>query len=316
MPPFTTKSVTDRKISESSLATAPSQPAEVAPSGVRRSGRIAKEIAILLIGSDTEGKVFSEETKTVLLSRHGAGIISTHKLAPEQELFLRCLDTDKETEVRVVGQLGSQSGCYTYGVAMVAPVDDFWGISFPPLSESDRAADRVWLECKVCRDRVALEHDDIDLDVYAINDGILRYCKQCICTTLWKRSSAPDEAVQAPPAPQPKPADPFAPAPPARRTNRRAHVRTKADFTACVRNPSFDEDDIVVCENISRGGLCFKSRKRYYETTLIEVAVPYEPGGPVIFVPARIVRVQELPGEKRFRCGVAYLHTSRDPRSL
>ena len=51
---------------------------------VRRSSRIPKEINVLLVGSDTEGKVFSEPTKTVLLSRHGAGIVSRYKLSAEQ----------------------------------------------------------------------------------------------------------------------------------------------------------------------------------------------------------------------------------------
>jgi hypothetical protein len=46
-------------------------------STVRRSGRIPREIPILLIGSDMEGTVFSEETKTVMISLHGAGIVST-----------------------------------------------------------------------------------------------------------------------------------------------------------------------------------------------------------------------------------------------
>jgi hypothetical protein len=58
---------------------------------------------------------------------------------------------------------------------------------------------------------------------------------------------------------------------------------------------------------MSRGGLRFKSRKRYFERSAIEVAVPYTPGTQSIFVHARIVFVQELPEEKLFRCGVQYL---------
>src|SRR5260370_422522 len=77
------------------------------PEGMRRSGRIPKEIAILLVGSDLEGKVFSEQTKTVVLSRHGAGIVSQYKLVPEQELILRRLDTNSETEIRAVGVIVS-----------------------------------------------------------------------------------------------------------------------------------------------------------------------------------------------------------------
>ncbi len=79
------------------------------PEGMRRSGRIPKEIAILLVGSDLEGKVFSEQTKTVVLSRHGAGIVSQYKLVPEQELILRRLDTNSETEIRIVGQTTPRS---------------------------------------------------------------------------------------------------------------------------------------------------------------------------------------------------------------
>src|SRR6266436_769198 len=67
---------------------------------LRRSSRIPKEIPILLVGSDMEGKTFSEKAKTVLLSRHGAGIVSEYKLSPEQELILRSLETNKETDAR------------------------------------------------------------------------------------------------------------------------------------------------------------------------------------------------------------------------
>jgi hypothetical protein len=54
----------------------------------RRSGRIAMEIPILLLGTGTTGKMFSEETKTVVLSRHGAGIVSQFAFAPDEVLTL------------------------------------------------------------------------------------------------------------------------------------------------------------------------------------------------------------------------------------
>src|SRR5947207_8491689 len=101
------------------------------PEYLRRSNRIAREIAILLVGSDMEGKVFSEQTKTVLLSRHGAGIVSQYVLSAEQELILRRLDTDKEAEVRVVGQLGSHGERHTYGEGVLGAVFEHWGVDFP-----------------------------------------------------------------------------------------------------------------------------------------------------------------------------------------
>jgi len=102
-----------------------------------------------------------------------------------------------------------------------------------------------------------------------------------------------------PPPPEPPPSEPNMP-----RVNRRKHARVKVSFSACVRHAERGVD-IVTCEDMSRGGLRFKSRKRYCDRTLIEVAVPYTPGQPSLFVPAQIVFTQELPEQQLFRYGVA-----------
>jgi len=104
---------------------------------VRITGRIPKEVPILLIGSDLDGKVFSEPTNTVLLNLHGAGIISHHRLSPEQELILRCPDRNSETAVRIVGEMGSSNVIHTYGLAFVDPNLNFWSLEFPPLTPAN-----------------------------------------------------------------------------------------------------------------------------------------------------------------------------------
>ena len=291
------------------------------PEHLRRSSRIAREIAILLVGSDMEGKVFSEQTKTVLLSRHGAGIISQYVLSAEQELILRRLDTDKEAEVRVVGQLGYHDESHTYGVASLDPEVDLWGVDFPSMTNSEKEASRMLLQCSSCKAREMIQQSDVESDVYLVNEGIVRSCKRCGSSTIWKQATedaggepvrleaTPPEAeeraepvenlpaVSLDPTPGPQPA--------ARTENRRKHVRTKVNFKACVRSYAFG-DDIVTCEDISRGGLRFKSRKEYVAKTEIEVAAPYSPGTPDIFVRGYIVHVVELKQERRFRCGVCY----------
>jgi len=98
-----------------------------------------------------EGKVFSEQTKTVLLSRHGAGIVSQYVLSAEQELILRKLDTDKEVEVRVVGQLGFHGESHTYGVAFLDAEVDLWGVDFPRMTDSEKEARNVLLQCSCCK---------------------------------------------------------------------------------------------------------------------------------------------------------------------
>ena len=294
---------------------------EMPPEGMRRSGRIAREIAILLVGSDIEGKTFSEQTKTVLLSRHGAGIVSQYALSAEQELILRRLDTNKEAEVRVVGNLGAQGKTYTYGVAFLNPETDLWDIQFPSMTDSEKKASLVMLQCSGSKTREMVEQSDLESDVYRVNEGIVRTCKNCGASTYWRRpiDDAGEEPVASETAtleseergkpgrvPPPAPADPAPALQTAPRVeNRRKHVRTKVNFKACIRSYTFGED-IVTCEDMSRGGLCFKSRKEYAAKAEIEVAAPFSPGTQAIFVRGQIVHVTELKRERRFRCGVCY----------
>ena len=345
---------------------------------VRSSGRIPKEIPILLIGDDLGGKVFSERTRTVVLSLHGAGILSRHKLSPEQELVLRWPEQNKETEIRVVGQLGTHDGVHTYGVAFVDPKLNFWGVEFPPVSPFEREMGLLSLVCNSCKAQEKIDDAGIEADICATNEGVMRFCKRCGSSTLWKpaknvsppepallangqmslfspsSSQAPAVAPLASPAPSASapafnssPASSSPPAsssarvsayaaypefreepratvltapppekPAAPRVNRRKHPRVKVNYPACVRHPHRDGDDIVLCEDMSKGGLRFKSRKQYYAQSLIEVAVPYQPGQPSIFVPAQIVYVEELPEQQLFRYGVQFLRPTKSRDSF
>jgi hypothetical protein len=351
------------------------------PDGTRRSGRIPKQIALALIGSDIEGRVFSEQTKTVVLSRHGAGIISSYKLSAEQEVVIRSEESHKEIEARIVGQIGSDGDTYIYGIAFLDAQINFWGLDFLDLSETEKQATHTLLECSSCHTREMADHSDLASDVMAVNESIMRYCQKCGLSTLWKKaapggqsteedgsresatarfSSAAERPAEALPSwqresafagpawmhaetlepiapatmlepiapsalvdrsagilPASEPTDtPAAAAPSAavssarvavkERDNRRKHTRTRVNFKACVRRPS-STDDVVACEDMSRGGLRFKSSREYFEKTLIEVAVLYSQGDQAIFVPAQIVYVQELPEQKLYRCGAMYL---------
>ena len=387
---------------------------------VRRSGRIPKEIPIVLIGSDLTGRIFSEQTKTVLLSLHGAGLLSQHKLSPEQEMVLRWPERNKEAEIRVVGEIGEDSGVYTYGVAFFDHVENFWEMEFPPPSAKEQDLGMLTLVCNVCQTLERVDDHSIEADVVATNDGVLRYCKRCGNSTIWKvgqpgavpvvsahatpppalrsqppmlASMAPPQRVASPPAfasrfdpadPGPSPVAPQpanigasayseaapsdlvvglpapaarasitsplrAPQPPAlagslqssassvltlpaatentkgtqpspagkpsqksgpQGVNRRKYPRIKVNYIALVRHAERGEE-FVQCEDVSRGGLRFKSTSRYMEQTLIEVAAPYSSGQAAIFVAARVVFVQELPEQNLFRYGVQYLHADK-----
>src|SRR5712671_4383798 len=177
------------------------------PDGTRRSGRISKQVAINLFGSDMEGRVFSERTKTVVLSRYGAGIVSSYKLSAEQELVIRSEASRRETEARVVGQIGSEGNTYIYGIAFLDRTLNFWDIDFPDLSDSEKLASKTLLECHTCQPREMADHSDLASDVMAVNDSIMRYCQKCGSSTLWKQA-ATDSTPSGGPEEQPRPSSP------------------------------------------------------------------------------------------------------------
>jgi hypothetical protein len=334
----------------------------------RRSGRIAKELHIVLLGTDTAGKVFSEETKTVVLSRHGAGVVSRYRFTPDELLTLRLPDSGKQAVVRLVGQIGEEPGRYVYGLAFVEPDPDFWPMEFPPPESFEQASVCLALECSLCQSHQSVEQHEIEEDVYSVNGNILRHCESCGTSTPWRKvqdagesasavpplessDSTPVRFSRASPASPPKPrfnssppkpaphtakpdfelpetlelalaaAPPLVGAAPAREfdangrpINKRHHVRIRVSFSACVRHPAHT-DEIVECENVSKGGVCFHGLQQYPLNSLIELAAPFSPGETALFVSAKIKRIEALSGGKVFRYGVEYAKSSIPARS-
>src|SRR5580692_3288551 len=92
---------------------------------------------------------------------------------------------------------------------------------------------------------------------------------------------------------------------------RRNRTRVKARVLACIRRRGFQEE-VAVCEDLSKGGISFRSRNQYPEGTRVEVAVPFTPGSAAIFVPIRIVSSQAIPAAGLFRHGAAYVRPPLD----
>jgi hypothetical protein len=85
----------------------------------------------------------------------------------------------------------------------------------------------------------------------------------------------------------------------------RTDPRIKSRVVACIRHGGRDEE--AVCENLSEGGVSFRSRTQYAEGSRVEIAVPFRPGITAIFVPGRIVFSLPVRGAGLFRHGVSYL---------
>ncbi len=298
---------------------------------IRRSGRISKQIPILIMGSDCDGRVFSENTHTVVLSLHGAGIVSEEKLLPEQELTLRAVETNQDAQIRVVGEIGSQGNLHTYGVAFVDERLDFWKISFPPAALPTVQSLKLYLACSACHSTFVVENGEFEFDVCAIHGGLVRFCDFCGYSTVWK-TAHPPRVVAAPVKAEKRVAaesnysgisllvengvktitngfvQPLAEIPKVEQSNRRSRVRAKVSYQACVRSEAFG-DDIVRCIDMSRGGVAFKTTRKYVMNMIVRIAVPYSPsaaGAPVIFVDARIANIRNLDFEM-YRVGVEFL---------
>ncbi len=286
---------------------------------LRRSDRISISIPVEIFGADFTGEHFVEQCKTVIVSRHGATIIVSRKLAPDLELILKRPGTKKEALVRVVGQIGGQHEGYVYGVALMDNTINIWNIYFPALSDSQSAVGRALLECSRCKNREVVYMNEVEAEVYEANLALQRSCPACGNSSVWK--SVPGDLTDEPSAPpppeaaaraegEPAPEDGEPPLPPHEPASavisRRKDLRIKSNMPACIRQPGFDEE-VVTCDDISRGGLAFRSTKRYFLGSRIEVANPYAAGAANIFVPARIVFTQELPKEGVYKYGVSYL---------
>lgn len=314
------------------IATAPVRaPVSVPMEGgakARRGGRISKRVAILLFGTDADGRVFTEETNTVVLSLHGAGIVSHERLIPEQELILRWNEAGRETEVRVVGEIAQQDAWHTYGVAFVDENLDFWEMEFPETTTWQERPAVLWLECGGCRGIVELLNGDFEYDICAIHGGLTKYCEECGLLTVWRKPD--DRAVALRKAKKSEEAQaggnipvieaesakvevqdfvlPIAEPAAAKEVERRARVRAKVSFMACVRSKAFGEE-IVQCIDMARGGVSFRTPNIYEKGAKIEIAVPFAVDAqeaPAIFVKGRIANVKEL-GEGMWRCGVEFL---------
>jgi PilZ domain len=262
---------------------------------VRGSDRISLRMGLVVSGTDAMGTVFVVEGKTILLSRHGAKIMLPRKLAPHQEINIHCVDTGKEADGRVVGQIGQEEGGYYYGVAFINPEAKVWGIEFPPLDEGAQAVGRVILECGGCHVRELTYLDESELEVLENNKSLALYCKRCTDFSVFKRAAVDPSAIEAMPTV----------AAPAQIQDLRRERRRDVRVITCVRSVDFG-DDIVRSRNASRGGLCFESARHYSKDIKVEVAIPYTPGGGNIFMTGRIVRIQHVPGGEVTLYGVSY----------
>jgi hypothetical protein len=132
---------------------------------------------------------------------------------------------------------------------------------------------------------------------------VARLCKNCDAPSIWIEAQTEAQAAESLAA---KPDTEI------RIIPRRNRTRVKARVLACIRKRGFQEE-IAVCEDLSKGGISFRSRNQYPVGSRVEVAVPFTPGSSAIFVPIRIVFSQAITAAGLFRHGASYIRPPSDP---
>ncbi len=268
--------------------------------GLRQSDRVTLRMPVEASWATATGATFKQAAETLLVSRNGGVVRLSEKIEPGQELHLRRhLDGDhwKSARARVVAEIDEDPGGFLYAIHLLDPRCDFWDIDFPAPHKAEEALARLLMECSFCQRREVVYLNELQVRSFEIRKCVARHCRNCDSPSIWVESlsegSATENAAGHAPAEE-------------RIVPRRNRTRVKARVLACIRRRGFAEE-VVVCEDLSKGGLSFRSRNQYAEGSRVEVAVPFAPGTGAIFVPIRIVFSQAIASAGLYRHGAAYI---------
>ena len=267
---------------------------------MRQSDRVSLQMQVQASWLASNGTLVKQSAQTLLVSRNGGVIRLRDKLFPGQELTLqRRLEGDqsKTAQARIVAEIDGEPEGFLYAIAILEPRVDFWDIEFPSPHKADEALARLLMECSFCQRREVAYLNELELKSFEIRKCVARLCKHCDAPSIWVEAHS-EASTDGAPAARNGAQERVVP--------RRNRTRVRARVLACIRRRGFQEE-VVVCEDLSKGGISFRSRNQYPENTRLEVAVPYTPGAGAIFVPIKIVFSQAIASAGLYRHGAAYL---------
>jgi hypothetical protein len=286
-------------------------PTTMRTEGIRQSDRVSLRLPVEASWQGPTGQMVSQVAESLLISRNGGVLRMAEKLDAGQPLTLRRQTTAKDTKTaraRIVAEIDHDPGGFLYAVAIEGPHADFWEIDFPSPAQAEEALARLLMECSFCQRREVVYLNELELKSFEARRCVARLCKFCLAPSIWieslstGRSGNGVSGEQDLATAQSRLANGQA----KKETPSRNRTRVKARVLACIRRRGFQEE-VAVCEDLSRGGLAFRSRNHYPEGTRMEVAVPYTPGSGAIFVPIRIVSARAIPAAGLYRHGAAYI---------
>jgi hypothetical protein len=266
------------------------------------AGTLTSGLKIEVFGQDLEGHHFLEHTRTLIMTREGATIPLSCKLAPDSEVVIRNPATNEEALGRIVGLIHDALFYQVYGIVFVDPSANTWQLDFPEVKPPKPKV----MECIRCNKVDAVLLNEIEMSILDSAQDLHRRCDCDKSSTIWKktdRTVTERRGTKRGTSSLLREISTIEPPPMRTIQERRRGKRTAMKAAGCIR---FREKEAFFdCENVSRGGFQFKSRETYPTGMSLEAAVPYAKNSVNIFVAARIAYHQELLGGFH-RYGVAY----------
>jgi hypothetical protein len=269
----------------------------------RQSDRISLQVPVEASWTDAQGQTISQTVETFLVSRNGAVLKLAEALSMGQELVLRRSVSSgqwKTVHAQIVAEIDRDPSGFLYAIALRETRPDFWDIDFPSPMQSQDALARMLMECSFCQKREVVYLNELELKSFEARRCVARLCNFCSAPSIWieARTATPGADARTDASSVEDLQNRIQPS--------RNRARVKARVLACIRQRGFQEE-VAVCEDLSRGGIAFRSRNQYAEGARLEVAVPYTPGSSAIFVPIRIVSSRPIPSAGLYRHGAAYI---------
>lgn len=275
----------------------------------RRSERVMLTIPLHVQGEDAKGDTFVEEARTVTLNRHGARIRLTRRLKSGQTVRVQNILSRRETFFRVVGPVTPQTEKGgEWGIELLDGKENIWGIGFPPAPAGADANSSALLECRKCHTVSMMKISLVEVEVLETSGILTRICEHCESPTPWGYAEA-QVAMGAPTGEEAMMAEGRAAAVAAAKgAELRRYRRVALQLPVLVRD-YYGGVEVTKSENVSKGGFCFVSEKKYHVGEGLMVACPHNPSGESLEIRAHIVRRQTIEGTMRSIYGVRYTQT-------
>jgi len=274
----------------------------------RRTERVLIQVPIAVKGTDTEGRAFREETRTIVINRNGARVCLRATVRPNERITIINLQNQLSCPFRVVIQLQkSLSGQPEWGVECLKPEINFWGILFPeqsaPLAKEE-SVDAL-LECRVCKSRELARLPLTDYRSLVAQSLLSRHCAKCDDSTEWEFGFVEEEAETSPQATSEGGVSP----PASGGAERRRAKRLTAKLPVRIRLED-GQEEITRTENLSKTGVCFYSGLKLEKGATIRLSVGASLDAPGTEIAAKIMWARATGGEEHFLYGV---HLSDNP---